>query len=99
MLDELAWLFATYPDSKSRDGAEAVRLAQHACDLTERKIPALVDTLAAAYAETADFPSAISAAKEALNRARAFGDNDAVKLSENILASLHENVPYRQEPE
>jgi tetratricopeptide (TPR) repeat protein len=99
MLDELAWLLATYPDSRSRDGAEAVRLAQQACDLTERKIPALLDTLAAAYAEAGDFPRAISAAEEALNRARAFGDNDAVKLSENILASLHENVPYRQKPE
>ncbi len=79
MLDELAWLLATNPDSQVRDGAEAVRLAEHACDLTERKIPALLDTLAAAYAEVGDFPRAISAAEEALNRARSSGDNDAVK--------------------
>jgi tetratricopeptide (TPR) repeat protein len=99
MLDELAWLLATYPDSKSRDGTEAVRLAEHACDLTERKIPALLDTLAAAYAESGDFPRAISAAEEALNRARSSGDSDGVKLSEKILAALHENLPYRQQPE
>jgi tetratricopeptide (TPR) repeat protein len=99
MLDELAWLLATYPDSKSRDGTEAVRLAGHACDLTERRVPAFLDTLAAAYAETGDFPQAISAAEEALNRARSSGDNDAVKLSESILASLRDNLPYRQEPE
>jgi tetratricopeptide (TPR) repeat protein len=99
MLDELAWLLATYPDSKSRDGTEAVRLAEHACDLTERRIPALLDTLAAAYAEAGNFPRAISAADEALNRARSSGDNDAVKLSESILASLRNNLPYRQEPE
>jgi tetratricopeptide (TPR) repeat protein len=99
MLDELAWLLATYPDSNSRDGTEAVRLAQHACDLTARRIPALLDTLAAAYAEAGDFSRAISAAEEALNQARSAGDNDAVKLSENILASLRENLPYRQEPE
>jgi tetratricopeptide (TPR) repeat protein len=99
MLDELAWLLATYPDSKSRDGTEAVRLAEHACDLTERKIPALLDTLAAAYAEAGDFPRATSAAEEALNRARSSGDNDAVKLSESILGSLRDNLPYRQEPE
>jgi tetratricopeptide (TPR) repeat protein len=99
MLDELAWLLATYPDSRSRDGTEAVRLAEHACDLTERKIPALLDTLAAAYAEAGDFPRAIAAAEEALNRARSSDDNDAVKLSENILASLRENAPYREEPE
>jgi tetratricopeptide (TPR) repeat protein len=99
MLDELAWLLATYPDSNSRDGTEAVRLAERACALTERRIPALLDTLAAAYAETGDFSRAISAAEEAVNRARSSGDNDAVKLSESILASLHENVPYRQQPE
>jgi protein O-mannosyl-transferase len=99
MLDELAWLLATYPDSKSRDGIEAVRLAERACDLTERRIPALLDTLAAAYAEAGDFPRALGAVEEALNRARASGDNDAVQLSENILASLRDNFPYRQEPE
>jgi tetratricopeptide (TPR) repeat protein len=99
MLDELAWLLATYPDSRSRDGAEAVRLAERACDLTQRRIPALLDTLAAGYAEAGDFPRAISTAEEALNRARSSGDNDAVKLSENILASLRDNFPYRQEPE
>jgi tetratricopeptide (TPR) repeat protein len=99
MLDELAWLLATYPDSKSRDGTEAVGLAEHACDLTERRIPSLLDTLAAAYAEAGDFPRAIIAAEEALNRARSSGDNDAVKLSESILASLRDNLPYRQEPE
>ena len=99
MLDELAWLLGTYPDSASRDGTEAVRLAERACDLTQRRIPALLDTLAAAYAETGDFPRAISVAEEALNRARSSGDNDAVRLSENILASLRDNLPYRQEPE
>jgi tetratricopeptide (TPR) repeat protein len=99
MLDELAWLLATYPDSKSRDGTEAVRLAERACDLTERRVPALLDTLAAAYAETGDFPRAISVAEEALNRAQGSGDNDAVKLTESILASLRHNLPYRQEPE
>jgi tetratricopeptide (TPR) repeat protein len=99
MLDELAWLLATYPDSTSRDGMEAVRLAERACTLTERRIPALLDTLAAAYAEAGDFSEAINVAQEALNRARSAGDGDAIKLSESILGSLRENLPYRQEPE
>jgi tetratricopeptide (TPR) repeat protein len=98
MLDELAWLFATYPESKSRDGTEAVRLAEHASELTERKVPALLDTLAAAYAEAGDFSRAISVGEEALKKAGSAGDNDAVKLSENILESLRKNLPYRQEP-
>jgi len=99
MLDELAWLLATYPDSKSRNGTEAVRLAERACVLTERRIPALLDTLAAAYAEAGDFPRAISAAEEALKRAHSSGDGDAIKLSEKILTSLREDLAYREEPE
>jgi protein O-mannosyl-transferase len=99
MLDELAWLLATYPDSRSRDGTEAVRLAERACVLTERPVPALLDTLAAAYAEAGDFPRAISTAEEALNRARSTGDTDAAKLSESILVPLRENLPYREEPQ
>jgi tetratricopeptide (TPR) repeat protein len=99
MLDELAWLLATYPDSNSRDGAQAVGLAERACALTERRVSALLDTLAAAYAETGDFSRAVAAGEEALGRARSTGDTDGVKLSETILASVRGNQPYRQEPE
>jgi tetratricopeptide (TPR) repeat protein len=99
MLDELAWLLATYPDFNGRDGAEAVRLAERACALSSRRIPALVATLAAAYAETGDFPRALAAAEEALNEAQSMGDSDSIKLSQNILASVRANFPYRQDPE
>ncbi len=99
MLDELAWLLATHPDSNARDGAEAVRLAERACALTDRRVPALLATLAAAYSEAGDFPRAVAAGEEALRKARSLGDTDAIKLSENILASIRANVPYRQEPE
>jgi tetratricopeptide (TPR) repeat protein len=98
MLDELAWLLATNPHPNARDGKEAVRLAEHACDLSDRKIAALLDTLAAAYAETGDFPRATRVAEEALHRARSSGDADAVKLSESILSLLRDNLPYRDEP-
>jgi tetratricopeptide (TPR) repeat protein len=65
MLDEVAWLLATYPDSNSRDGAEAVRLAERACAVTDRRVPALLATLAAAYAETGDFSRAVATGEEA----------------------------------
>ncbi|MEP7014251.1 MAG: tetratricopeptide repeat protein [Verrucomicrobiota bacterium] len=98
MLDELAWLFATHPDPNLRDGQEAVHLAQHACILTDRRVPALLDTLAAAYAEAGKFPTAVSTAKEALVLARSSGDNDGVTLSQNILAAVLQHQPYRDEP-
>ena len=93
MLDELAWLLATYPDSKSRDGAEAVRLAERACDLTERRILALLDTLAAAYAETGDFPRAISAAEEALNRADCWRKISSLSVSRSQRSEKSRNAP------
>jgi len=99
MLDELAWLLATYPDSNARDGAEAVRLASRACELTDRRVHAFLATLAAAYAEAGDFPRAVAAGEEALSKSRSLGDTDSIKLSENILASVRANVPYRHEPE
>jgi tetratricopeptide (TPR) repeat protein len=99
MLDEVAWLLATYPDSNSRDGAEAVRLAERACALTDRRLPALIATLAAAYAETGDFSRAVAAGEEALSEARSLGDTDSIKLSQNILTSVRANVAFRHEPE
>ena len=99
MLDELAWLLATYPDSNARDGAEAVRLAERACALTDRRVPALLATLSAAYAEAGNFPRAVATGEEALSEARSLSDTDGIKLSENILASVRADLPYRHEPE
>jgi tetratricopeptide (TPR) repeat protein len=99
MLDELAWLLATYPDSNSRDGAEAVRLAERACALSDRRVPALLATLAAAYAETGDFSRGVAVGEEALTRGQAIGDADSVKLSENVLMALRAGLPYRHKPE
>jgi len=99
MLDELAWVLATYPDSNSRDGIEAVRLAERACKITERRDPALLATLAAAYAETGDFSRGTAAAEEALRTAQAIGDTESAKLSENILMVLRADLPFRHKPE
>ncbi|MCY2925442.1 MAG: tetratricopeptide repeat protein, partial [Planctomycetota bacterium] len=65
-LNNLAWLLATQNDPSLRNGPEAVRLAERACQLTGRKQGALLDTLAAAYAQAGQFPDAIAAAQEAL---------------------------------
>jgi tetratricopeptide (TPR) repeat protein len=99
MLDELAWLLATYPESNSRDGTEAGRAAERACALTDRRVPAFLATLAAAYAETGDFSRGVAAGEEALSKAQAIGDTDSVKLSENILMALRAGLPYRHKPE
>ncbi len=97
-LNGLAWLLATHPDAATRDGPEAVRLAEHACAVTGRGDPTLLNTLAAAYAEAGRFPEAINTAQEAIALARTAGDKTAVDQAENLLGffqsgrSFHENT-------
>jgi hypothetical protein len=54
-----AWILATCPDSKLRDGKIAVAAATRAAELTNWKESDVLRTLAAAYAETGDFTNAL----------------------------------------
>ncbi|SPF49403.1 Tetratricopeptide TPR_2 repeat protein (fragment) [Candidatus Sulfopaludibacter sp. SbA4] len=63
----LAWLFATSPEVAVRNGAEALKLAAKAVDLSRGKDPRMLDALAAAYAETGRFREAVDAARRALD--------------------------------
>jgi tetratricopeptide (TPR) repeat protein len=54
-----AWLRATCPDAKYRNGRKAVESARMACDLTGWKDANTLDTLAAAYAEFGKFDEAV----------------------------------------
>jgi tetratricopeptide (TPR) repeat protein len=64
-LNNLAWTLAASPQAQFRNGAEAVRLATQACELTKYQNPTLLGTLAVAYAEVGHFPEAISFAERA----------------------------------
>jgi tetratricopeptide (TPR) repeat protein len=58
-LNGMAWFRATCPDAKYRNGSQAVAAATKACEVTGWKEPGLLDTLAAADAESNDFASAL----------------------------------------
>jgi superkiller protein 3 len=75
LLSSLAWLLATWPEASVRDGAEAIRLARQANQLTGNNDPLALRALAAAYAETAQFPEAVATARRALQLAE--GQSDA----------------------
>ena len=64
--NELAWIYATSPDGKIRNGAKAVALATKACELTGFKKAEVLDTLAAAYAEQGNFEKAIDYQERAI---------------------------------
>jgi tetratricopeptide (TPR) repeat protein len=63
---DLAWTLATSREDSFRDAARAVQLAEHAAALTERRDPAILDVLAAAYAAAGDFDRAIAVSESAL---------------------------------
>jgi tetratricopeptide (TPR) repeat protein len=84
-LNNLAWILATDPDSANRDGKEAVQLAKQACLLADQPVASILDTLAAAYAETGRFREAIDTARKARALAEAAGDG---KLADRLRMSL-----------
>jgi tetratricopeptide (TPR) repeat protein len=65
-LSDRAWFQATCPDPAFRNGKQAVKDAKTACSIMQWKDEDMIDTLAAAYAETGDFASATRYAAQAL---------------------------------
>ena len=58
-LRNLAWIYATCPDRRFRNGPKAVELARRACELSEWKNAQCRQTLADAYLEAGDLDHAI----------------------------------------
>ncbi len=93
-LHVLAWTLATWHDKEIRNGGEAVELARRACDLTAWEKPRLLETLAAAYAESADFASAVKFEKQAL---QLMTPEMAVNTNAGKRLELYESrQPFRQ---
>ena len=97
-LRQTAWLLATSPDSSVRDGARAVELAKKAVELTKDKDLRALDVLAAALAESGQFPAAVDVAWRASIAAMA---QDEAALSDALgerVRLYRQGLPYRQSP-
>jgi hypothetical protein len=88
-----AWILATCPDGRFRDGRRAVTAATRAAELTSWKDAHILATLAAAYAEAGDFPGAVRWQERALERLAAFPP--ASGQVQDRLALYRAGKPYR----
>jgi spermidine synthase len=98
LLNRMARVLAASPEPSIRDGAEAVVLAERAARLSDRREPAILDTLAAAYAAGGRFSEALETARRALDLAtRANQQALAVALKSRI-ALYEAGTPLREIP-
>jgi tetratricopeptide (TPR) repeat protein len=93
----LASILATHPDPRLRNGADAVRLAQRANELTRATDPVVLAGLAAAYAEAGRFPEAIAACQQSISVATAAGDSALVARGEQLLALFRAGRPFHRD--
>ncbi len=66
VLSSLAWLYATCPAEAARNGKRALELVRTLIGLAQNPTPRMLDIIGAAYAETGQFPEALTAAIKAL---------------------------------
>jgi Flp pilus assembly protein TadD len=95
-LNNLAWILATSSDDRVRDGKEAVRLAEHACQLTQYREALPVGTLAAADAEAGRFEEAQAMAQKAADLAAAAGNPGFANVNRQLIQLYRAGHPYHE---
>ena len=97
-LNGLAWIRAANSNAAFRNGEEAVQLAKRACELTGYRRPALLVTLAAAYAEAGRFEEAITTAQKARDLALASRPKGLADRSRQMLELYQTRQAYHEPP-
>ena len=98
VLNNLAWILAAHPSAGLRDGTEAVKLAARACEVTARRQPVFLGTLAAAHAEVGEFEKAIEAARRAQELALSLRQTNIAQRNEQFLRLYQDRKPARMAP-
>jgi Flp pilus assembly protein TadD len=89
-------VLATSSDDTLRNGNAALPVAQHAVELTSAREPAILGTLAAAYAETGRFDKAIELEQQAVELAKQQGNSTLAQSLNERLALFQNKTPMRQ---
>jgi tetratricopeptide (TPR) repeat protein len=91
-----AWLMATCPDIRYRNGKKAVESATKACELTGWKVADTIGALAASCAEAGDFDAAVKWQTKANGL---YADPEDKMKGEERLKLYRDKKPYREKAE
>ena len=94
-LNGLAWILCTTTNSELRNAGQAVGMAEQACELTGRRDPAKLKTLAAAYAEAGRFQEAATTAQTAQKVAAGAGRDALAKECGVMADAFGRSRPWR----
>jgi len=95
-MNNLAWMLATSPEAKVRNGQRAVELAERACELTHYQKTIYVGTLAAAQAEAGRFDDAMATAQKAIALAQQNSEPDLLQKNQELLERYRRHQTARE---
>jgi len=97
-MNYLAWIMAAFNEEEFHNPQQAIKLAEHACELTNYKNADFLDTLSLAYAAAGKFPQAIETAQLALKIAQDSNQNDAAQKIRKSLSLYQAGESYKESP-
>jgi Flp pilus assembly protein TadD len=95
-LTRAAWVLATSADAGVRSGAEALRLARRATQLSGAHNAGALDALAAAEAENGQFGEAVRVARQAIEAAAKERDEQLTESIRGRIAFYETETPFRE---
>ncbi|MDB2387325.1 sel1 repeat family protein, partial [Shewanella sp.] len=94
-LANVAWILATCPEAKYRDGNQALALSLSLLEV-DAEDPVHLDNLAAAYAENGNFIAAINTQKKAIEALALMPELNKSEAFKSRLESYQNLEPYRE---
>jgi tetratricopeptide (TPR) repeat protein len=86
--NDYAYVLASCPDERFRDGSRALRMARQAVAEGHGAHPAYLDTLAAAYAEVGQFDKAVETSRKAIALLQ------SREMPDEVIASFQSNLDH-----
>ena len=96
-LNDLAWIYATSPVEKLRNGREAVRLAEHLKKVVRSEDASVYDTLGTAYAADGAFKQAVVYLEKAVSLAKAQNIKEMIAPASARLTIFKKNRAFIDE--